>query len=446
MAEKINILFFNLDQAGVGYYRTIIPAKQLHASYNDEFNVEINSNVNWMDDQYLSKFHIIHFHGTLIDHNQMHLLYTKLHQMGIKTIMDIDDYWQLPNHHPMYFGFNRDKTSLKIIANLQGANYVTTTTDFLAKEIKKYNKNVEIHPNAINPEEDQWQSKKNITTDKATFGILCGSSHLQDLKLLDGVTNLLYNDDKTKNKYKFYLCGYDLRGEITHTDINPEFIKAMQAMNLWRQDKINELQKVKFDLTKVRLPAQIVEAFKNNVFINTPRKIEPKESVWYLYEKILTGNNHQFIDDKNYVNFLHYFADTKYANINDQTFERVFTKPINEFGKGYNNFNVGLAPLANINSPFVKSKSNLKIIENGFHKNAIIVSEVECYKELTHGKNGLIVEEKKQKDWAKFIKKLIIEPNMVEDLSNNLYEYVKDKYDIRITIKERRDFYKRILE
>ena len=45
MNGKIRILFYNLDGAGVNYFRTQTPAMELERNHSDEFHVEINNYV-----------------------------------------------------------------------------------------------------------------------------------------------------------------------------------------------------------------------------------------------------------------------------------------------------------------------------------------------------------------------------------------------------------------
>jgi len=109
-----------------------------------------------------------------------------------------------------------------------------------------------------------------------------------------------------------------------------------------------------------------------------------------------------------------------------------------------------------IPSEFNSYKSQLKIIESGFHKKPIIASETmpytidlkNAYKEgklLDDGNALLVHENKNHKLWAKYMKLLIENPNMVEDLGNKLYETVKDKYSLVTVSKNRTEFFKSII-
>lgn len=447
MSEKINILFVNGDKAGVNYYRTLIPAKQIQKQYTDEFYIEINPNPDFNDIEYLKKFHIIHFHRTL-DHTYQNvdLLHFKLSKkLGIKLVMDIDDYWALSEHHPLHHQIKNSGLDAKIKHNISISDYVTTTTSYFASEIAKINKNVHILPNAIDPNEGQWNYDSEKDYNMAKFGILCGSSHLHDLTLLAGVTDKLENTSSSKGKFKYYLVGYDLRGTHKSIEVNEDFVKAMQNEKLWTKEAFNILQQVNFDLSKTNLPDYIKQKFNGKVLTQKERKLEPKETVWYKYEEILRGTNNNLNLSDDYVKFLDKFEDKKFDNVSNERFERHYTKHYTTFGNNYKLFNVGLAPIKDFKSPYNRSKSNLKIVENGFHKNAVIVSEIDCYDEIEHGKNGLVVPKDRPQDWFKAMKKLASEPNMIKDLGESLYEYVSDKYDINKSIKDRVDFYKEIV-
>jgi hypothetical protein len=49
------------------------------------------------------------------------------------------------------------------------------------------------------------------------------------------------------------------------------------------------------------------------------------------------------------------------------------------------------------------------------------------------------------RDWGKQMKRLMENPNMVEDLGNRLYETVKDKYSLKNVSNNRVQFFKSII-
>lgn len=353
------------------------------------------------DDNYWKQYDIVHFHRTITkDYDLTPELIKKLHKWGIKTIMDIDDYWLPTKEHPAHSLIVSTKMHEKILTNLKHVMYVTTTTELFASEIKKFNKNIFILPNAINPNESQFK-EETLPSDKIRFGWLGGSSHLHDIQILEGVTNKL---SSSHDKFEIYLCGFDTRGTVT--EINP---------------KTNEKRQ---------------------------RPIKPEETVWAKYEQIFT-NNYSYIDDE-YKKYLLKYVKEPYNN--PSFYHRVWTEPVTSYAKNYAKFDVSLAPLKN--HLFNRMKSQLKVIEAGFHKKAIIASNIGPYMiDLKHSlKNGnfidgnalLVDEHKNHSDWAKYMKKLIDNPSWAKDLGERLYETVKDTYNINTVTKTRAEIYKNI--
>ena len=398
---KIRVLVLPSDRTGVGKFRSVEPHIFLQNKYSEDFHVDIDYEPKVNDDNFWKNYDIVHFHRTITkDYVSTPKLIEKLHKMGIVTIADIDDYWLPTREHPAHAMIMNNKLHEKIMDNLRAAQYVTTTTSLFAQEIKKLNKNVFVLPNAINPNEPQFQ-EKTLPSDKLRFGWLGGSSHLWDLKLLEGNFSKISN---LKDQYDLYLCGFDVRGTVTEID---------QRTGQQKQ-----------------------------------RPIKPEETVWAQYEKIFT-NNYHFVDE-NYKNFLLSYKQEQY---NDENFyHRVWTLPVTSYAKNYSKFDVSLAPIKN--HIFNRMKSQLKVIEAGFYKKAIIASDVGPYTiDLTHSlQNGnfvdgnalLVKEHRNHGDWSKFMKKLIQNPSWAEDLGERLYETVSKTYDLNIVTETRAQIYKEI--
>jgi hypothetical protein len=362
-----------------------------------EYEPELNN------DEWLKQYDIIHYHRTLGPYEHLPELLNRLDKLGIVSIMDLDDYWSPGPHHPAYTLIKKSNLDKLIVGNLKIARNITTTTSIFAEEIKKMNNNVFILPNAIDPTEKQYTPKPE-KSDRLRIGWLGGSSHLKDLEILNGVVGSLKGEGLI-DKVQFVLCGYDLRGTMTIID-----------------DRTGE-QKT--------------------------RPIKPEESVWYQYEKIFTDD--YSIVSPEYKDFLLKFKNEEYENVANEPYRRVWTKPISTYATNYNLFDVSLAPIEE--NIFNKVKSQLKVIESGFHKKAIIAQDFGPYQIdiKTAAKfgggwdetgNGLLVSSNKNhKDWFKSIKKLILEPEMVNVLSEKLYNTVKDTYSINKVTESRKDLY-----
>jgi glycosyltransferase involved in cell wall biosynthesis len=101
-------------------------------------------------------------------------------------------------------------------------------------------------------------------------------------------------------------------------------------------------------------------------------------------------------------------------------------------------------------------KSQLKVIEAGFYKKALIASNVGPYTidlkhavtngQFTDGNALLVDKHKNHSDWVKNIKLLVNNPNMITDLGERLYETVKDTYDLNVITKNRKEFYQSIIK
>jgi len=406
--SKIRILAIPSDQHGVGKFRILDPYKYLAENHSDDVHVDIAFNVENNDEAFLN-YDVVVLHSFI--HQLPHVDNIKrinwLKSKGIKVVVDIDDLWSVDQRHPMYHQIKANKVAEKKVELLKLADYVTTTTPIFAQTIKNRLgvKNVEVFPNAVNPDEPQFQSNP-TKSDKVRFGWLGGSSHLHDIELMSsGIASI---HSSFKDKSQFVLCGFDLRGTVT--EMTPD-----------GQSK--------------------------------KRNILPYETIWFRYESIFT-EKYKAIDEE-YRNYLLKFSDIPYDD-SDKPYIRKWTQEINKYANNYNSFDVSLAPL--VDTEFNSNKSQLKVIEAGFHKKALIASDVKPYtldlisaidsgsSEFNSKGNALVIPpSKNHKLWAKYMKKLIDNPNMVEDLGNKLYETVKDKYSLKNVSKDRVQFFKSII-
>jgi glycosyltransferase involved in cell wall biosynthesis len=373
--------------------------------YPDDFHIDIDYEPKVMDQNYWKKYQIVHVHrniGQTYEETPNLIEWLKLN--GIIVIVDIDDYWLPTKEHPIHQLIIQNKVHEKIMNNLKVASYVTTTTNLFADEIRKYNKNVEVFANAINPKDPQF-NEETLPSDKIRVGWLGGSSHLHDLKLMSGFVSKL---SPLQDKLQYYVCGFDTRGTVT--EINKQTGQQTQ------------------------------------------RAIKPEETVWARYEEIFT-DNYKIVTPK-YKEFLSKFEEKEFFGWENENYVRVWTRPVTTYAKNYSKFDISLAPIQN--HIFNRMKSQLKVIEAGFYKKALIASNVGPYTidlkhalhqgQFTDGNALLVNESNNHSDWAKNIKKLVENPNMIVDLGERLYETVKDRYDLNNVTKERAEFYKSLIK
>lgn len=404
--SKLKVLAIASDTHGVGKYRILDPYTYIGDKFSDDIHVDISFDVPYNNNSFIN-YDIVIFHSFIhkLSHEENLERVKWLKSQGIKVIMDIDDYWKVDQRHPMYYQILQNKISEKRVELLRNVDFVTTTTPYFAKTIQDslQIKNVYVFPNAVNPEEKQFIPNE-IKSERIRFGWLGGSSHLEDISLLtNGISSI---HSSYKDKTQFVLCGFDTRGTVTEMD------KETKQM--------------------VRRP------------------ITPLETVWFKYESIFTDKYRAV--DHNYKTHLFNFVDKEYDDIN-KSYIRRWTKDVNTYAYNYNYFDISLSPL--VDSIFNRNKSQLKAIEAGFHKKAIIASEVVPYtidlvNSIENGKfvskgNALLVSpNKNHKQWTQHMKKLIENPSMIEDLGNKLYETVNPKYSLLKVCSDRVEFLKSI--
>ena len=410
MDKKINVLVIPPDQYGVGYFRSVNPHVNLDKYYSEEFGVEINEHPNLNDLEYVKQFDIVHFHKAFFhNYDETPAILSKLKSMGIVPVMDIDDFWTPNSDNPNY----RTIIANKIIENIRQSSYITTTTELFAEEIRKINKNVAVLPNSIDTEDVQFKQdrlKEENKINRLRLGILCGSSHLKDIELLSSLANKLKSENLL-DKCQIVLCGFDLNGTVPFIDPNDGQVKQ--------------------------------------------RPILPEESVWTKYETTLT-DNYKLVNSDHSSFLKRYIKNQETNNAYNDCYRRIWTKNVRNYAIGYETFDILLAPL--VDNKFNSFKSELKVIEAGFKNCGIIAQEVSPYKNVLTsiiGENGninengnsiLIPTAKNHKAWVKAIKLLVEKPEMVDLMKNNLHNLVKDKYNIKNTTSDRRNFYKSIIE
>lgn len=396
--KQYRILIAPSDLAGVGHYRSIWLAQQMDKNFSDDFYVEINVMPDYNDVEYFKKFDLIHFHRQLGPYERMDEFFKELKAAGVILVMDLDDYWAPPETHPMHGLALKEKLAEKITKTLRLSDYVTTTTDVFAKHIRVYNKNVIVMPNGIDPSSKMWASEDTKIDDRVRVSWIGGSSHYHDLLLLKPSMKLLHNDESIRGKYQIIMCGYDVRGHVTM--INPD--GSQQT-----------------------------------------RKITPAETIWNKFEEIFTDNYNPNIISPEYNKWLKRYKNEAYfgENILKEPYLRRWTLPLTQYGKHYNYCDVCLAPLTD--NTFNEVKSELKIIEAGMNKKVLIAQDYGVYKALIkNNETGLLISKPmNERGWYANIKKVIEDKELREKLANNLYEFVKERYNLSHLTEQRIKIY-----
>lgn len=452
--EKKKILFYSNDVGGVNYYRIKTPAIQLDLLDNNKnFSVEINNKLDFLNPEtinYLMGFDIIHYHRELSTNPQINLgIINKLKESGVKLVVDVDDHWDLHKNHPQYHNAKEKNHKKMIFSNLLNADYITTTTQIFADEIEKNikKKNVFVFENSINPE-IMTQFKPNKTKNKdglVTITYMGGSTHLNDLRQLEGVVNILNSDPDVKNKFKIIIAGWDSRGKKNEMVFNENLKRELMERNIWNYKIISSINKVKGNINLVKeIPKDLKIKYQNNMFIKKERNIETRESVYSEYEKILT-DGYKLIDNKEYYNWLMGFEVNGIYH-NEFNYGRRWTKPPNKYATVLDETDIVIAPLED--NSFNRCKSELKQTECWTRKLPILCSDIAPYNIYgVHMKNCVLIPNKKnaKKYWVKYLKKLILDEKLRNELGNGLYNDFNNKFNLENVTKKRLEFYKNVV-
>lgn len=451
MDNKIKVLFYNRDVAGVNYYRTLTPAIELDKYHSDKFHVTINKEINFSDPntiEYLKGFDIINYHRQLYPNAEDMIKNSQiLKENGTRLVVDIDDYWELDKTHAYYYKSKEDKITDITLFQLNIADYITTTSEefksVIVKSTNKTDENVIVLPNAIDPDtmgqfENNWKKDPNGLVRITYMG---GSSHKHDVKQLEHVANMLNANHETNGKFKIILAGWDMGGTHNYMEFNPELQKQLEGRHLWNQEMIKQINKANNMISNVKLmPDDLKETYNGIMFNPKTRPIKPQESTYYDYENILTDDR-RIVNNFDYLNWLGMY-DTKNKFPNEGNFARRWTKPANEFAKVLDETDIVLAPL--LNTPFNRMKSNLKQVECWTRKLPIVCSDVAPYNvDGVNNVNCVLIPSKinQHKDWFKALKKLILDESLRKEIGENLYNDFSVKYHLKTVTEKRAEEY-----
>jgi glycosyltransferase involved in cell wall biosynthesis len=176
----MRVFGINNSYSGCAYVRTIMPflhngwktdIKNLYSKLPAREGIEHN----------VVDSDVIVFHRP--DEQSRLEMAVKLKQAGKKIVYDNDDTYNVDNG--MLLGdFFKSKVGI-LNRFIRYADLVTTTTEFLADEYRKLNKNVVVLPNCVDP--DDWDEPIKNYTDKVRIGIIGSvsnngdSEHIKDL-------------------------------------------------------------------------------------------------------------------------------------------------------------------------------------------------------------------------------------------------------------------------
>lgn len=144
----------------------------------------------------------------------------------------------------------------------------------------------------------------------------------------------------------------------------------------------------------------------------------------------------------------HNLMSHKYENIfsaygENKNYGRIQAVDVYSYMQGYNYIDVSTAPLKN--TKFNTFKSELKIMEAGYMGKTIIASKIPMYVDcIEHGVDGFLVNENRKSDWYKYMRELILNPNMAKEMAQKLEIKVRERFDINKCTERRHNLYQRL--
>ena len=194
----MNVLFFQSAQNdGVGYHRLELPYAYLDMPNKRHRLGQLHQpDLEWADVLVISRV----IDGNAWDTHQL------CKRFGVKLVVDVDDLWILPRNHILHGYYQKTKYGEKQEQFLCIADQVWTTNTRLADEIKPFNTNVHIIPNALPYGDGQFNDSKN-QSDRIRFFYAGGHTHKHDIALLSDVNRAMRKDELFKEKGQFVLAG-----------------------------------------------------------------------------------------------------------------------------------------------------------------------------------------------------------------------------------------------
>lgn len=225
--SKTNILILVRGMDGVNYHRLLIPHYYINSHYKDEFSVSQINEIDSATDDFLKNFQIVIFNrfaSIAPGHDEPHRkLLERLRKLGIKSVMDIDDFWEVDRNHILWEHYQKENISKHQVEGLINADAVFCPTEILASQIMKLNKRVAVIENAIDPAQPQFEIEDH-PCDKMRFGWIGGVSHYWDMDMIKSGFEKLNTTPFTKDKYQLFLMGFN---EADQSGVYPAIEKMM---------------------------------------------------------------------------------------------------------------------------------------------------------------------------------------------------------------------------
>jgi glycosyltransferase involved in cell wall biosynthesis len=147
----MRIIAFVNGNSGPSYHRVIVPLMLMQG-----VDVYITNNLRVED---FEKGCSLFMYNRILPDHALPIIKELQHRYEFKICVDLDDYWELDEHHVLYSHYQEIEFAKKQVQQITDADVVLVTHDRLAEEVAVYNKNVHVCPNAI-PKQGQFDIER----------------------------------------------------------------------------------------------------------------------------------------------------------------------------------------------------------------------------------------------------------------------------------------------
>ncbi|MCR4307036.1 MAG: glycosyltransferase [Candidatus Berkelbacteria bacterium] len=403
LKERMNpykiLLICSAEETGLKYHRQLAPHQRLFKTHPEFTYTQIKggttqdgkrfeASIDDLTDEILKEFSIVYYLRQIsYQQGKVKATIDRLHSLGIKVILDIDDYWKLNPEHVMTKYYKEMGVAKETEEALRLVDAVICTTEHFAEHIRPFNDKVIILPNCVDPDASQFQTRT-IESSRVRFGWIGGVYHKNDIAEISTNFCKLAKDKGVRDKYQICLGGYNASFTQDGIVLNKEY------------DQIERYMSCNYE-------------FRNY--------------------------------DATYTDYLFTYTPVMEHISYDKSYRRLWAKDVYHYGEMYNEIDVALVPL--LPNKFNKCKSELKIVEAGHMGKAVIVSDTEPYnKFIKDGVNGILINSNRNSiDWFCAMRRLIKEPELRKDLAAGLTETIKEHFDIDKHNERRYELYKTLV-
>lgn len=140
----------------------------------------------------------------------------KVQEASKKMVIDVDDYWNLPDHHPLSGTLENTNYVSSLTAALKRADLVTVTTETLGQYCtNELGVEYTVIKNTIPAQDKQWHGEV-LPSNKIRLGYLAGVFHGKDLFQLNEAMKYLYSASDLRGKFQVCLGGFNPNSEYVN--------------------------------------------------------------------------------------------------------------------------------------------------------------------------------------------------------------------------------------